>query len=183
VTTPQNDAQRTQGVLHGDLSLSMLLSQLRQAVSDPVTDSNNVKQLMSAIGVSTGAATSTPDPNAVKGKLSLDTDKLVTALAAGVGTVKGILTSATGAFGTQGVKERLEGLLKPLTANLTGQLDLRVSSSASQISLIQQQESDWTERLKLKETALRAQFTAMETALAQSQSQGQWLQGQLAQLG
>jgi flagellar hook-associated protein 2 len=182
VTTPQNDAQRTQGVLHGDLSLTMLMSQLRQAVSDPVTDSSNVKQLSSAIGISTGAATSTPDPNAVKGKLTLDTDKLITALASGVGTVKGILTTASGAFGTQGLKERFEGLLKPLTANLTGAIDLRVTSSQSQITLLQQQESDWQERLKVKEAALRAQFTAMETALAQSQSQGQWLQGQIAKL-
>ncbi|MFL5963059.1 MAG: flagellar filament capping protein FliD [Gaiellaceae bacterium] len=182
VTKPQNDAQRTQGVLHGDLSLSMLMSQLRQSVSDPMTDASNVKQLASSIGISTGAATSTIDPNAVKGKLTLDTDKLITALASGVGTVKGILTNVTGAAESKGLKERLEGLLKPLTANLTGQIDLRVNSSESQINLIQQQESDWQERLKLKETSLRAQFTAMETALAQSQSQSQWLQGQIAQL-
>ncbi|HEV7641659.1 MAG TPA: flagellar filament capping protein FliD [Gaiellaceae bacterium] len=182
VTQPKNDQQRTQGVLHGDLSLSMILSQLRQALSDPVTDSNNVKQLASSIGISTGAATSTIDPNAVMGKLTLDSTKLIAALSANVGSVKGILTNATGDFATKGLKDRFEGLLKPLTNNLTGQMDLRVTSSESQINLLKQHESDWKERLKVKETALRAQFTAMETALAQSQSQGQWLSGQIAKM-
>jgi len=42
--------------------------------------------------------------------------------------------------------------------------------------------ADMDDRLALKETSLRAQFTAMETALAQSQTQSSWLSGQLASL-
>ena len=37
-------------------------------------------------------------------------------------------------------------------------------------------------RLTDKETALRAQYTAMETAMGQAQSQGQWLSGQVSSL-
>ncbi len=36
--------------------------------------------------------------------------------------------------------------------------------------------------LQKKQDTLKAQFTAMETALQQSQAQGQWLAGQLAGL-
>jgi flagellar hook-associated protein 2 len=38
------------------------------------------------------------------------------------------------------------------------------------------------DRLALKEQTLRAQFTAMETALSQSQTQSSWLSGQLSAL-
>ena len=36
--------------------------------------------------------------------------------------------------------------------------------------------------LQKKQDTLKSQFTAMETALQQSQSQGQWLAGQIAPL-
>jgi flagellar capping protein FliD len=36
--------------------------------------------------------------------------------------------------------------------------------------------------LAQKQALLKSQFTAMETAMQQSQSQGQWLTGQLAAL-
>ena len=38
-------------------------------------------------------------------------------------------------------------------------------------------------RLATREQALKAQFTAMETALSQAQSQSAWLTSQIAQLG
>ena len=38
------------------------------------------------------------------------------------------------------------------------------------------------QRLSLREATLRKQFTALETALQQSQQQGAWLTAQLAQL-
>ena len=37
-------------------------------------------------------------------------------------------------------------------------------------------------RLTLKQQQLRSQFTAMESALSQAQSQGQWLSSQIAHL-
>jgi flagellar capping protein FliD len=40
-----------------------------------------------------------------------------------------------------------------------------------------------TQRLNDKEAALRQQYTDMETALQQAQSQGQYLSSQLASLG
>ena len=38
------------------------------------------------------------------------------------------------------------------------------------------------QRLSVREAALRQQFTALESALSQTQSQGAWLSAQLAQL-
>lgn len=42
--------------------------------------------------------------------------------------------------------------------------------------------ASWDDRLELREQVLVRQFTALERALAQAQSQGQWLAGQLAGL-
>jgi flagellar capping protein FliD len=58
----------------------------------------------------------------------------------------------------------------------------RISSEDSIISRLKDQQAEIDQRLALKETTLRAQFTAMETALAQSQSIQSQLSGQFAAL-
>ena len=58
----------------------------------------------------------------------------------------------------------------------------RIDASASLISDLTDQMASIDQRLSLREAALRQQFTSLETALSQIQSQGQWLTGQLAQL-
>jgi hypothetical protein len=44
------------------------------------------------------------------------------------------------------------------------------------------QKADWDIRLAKRQTALQARFTAMETALANLQSQVNWLSGRIAEL-
>ena len=63
-----------------------------------------------------------------------------------------------------------------------GVLAARITGSQSTIDDLKQRQSDIETRVALRETNLRAQFTAMETALSQSQSLMSQLSGQFAAL-
>ena len=85
-----------------------------------------------------------------------------------------------------GLEQRLDALVDPwLHGNgTTGAiLDSRIASSDALLKSLKDRESDLGVRLAGREKALRAQFTALETALSKAQSQGTWLAGQLAALG
>ncbi len=58
----------------------------------------------------------------------------------------------------------------------------RIQGYDSQISLMDDRIEQMNLRLQMKEEQLRRQFIRMEIALAQQQSQMQWLSGQIAQL-
>jgi flagellar hook-associated protein 2 len=58
----------------------------------------------------------------------------------------------------------------------------RLSSEDTTHKRISDQIASMDVLLQQKQDTLKQQFTAMETALQQSQTQGQWLSGQLAAL-
>jgi flagellar hook-associated protein 2 len=184
VVNPQTDAEYMKGLLFGDPGLSTILSSLRQAASDVIPGSDTqpnpaTMNMLSQIGVSTGGpASGTSSPDAVAGKLSIDDAKLTSALASDPMGVRRLLG---GVSGVDGFAQRIENLLHPVV-DTDGVFDGRVKSSADSIKSMQDQLDDMDRRLALRQAALKAKFTAMETALSQSQSQGSWLAGQIAGL-
>lgn len=94
--------------------------------------------------------------------------------------------TATGAVGTLQVGEGLGGVLDRFLETVEGSggsiqrsrdaIDGRIRDYDDQIEAFEA-------RLDLREATIRRQFTGLETALAQLQSQGQWLAGQLGSLG
>ena len=64
-------------------------------------------------------------------------------------------------------------------AGSTGLIDVRANEAGSESSDIDDQIQALEDRLAQRQERLQAQFTAMEQALAQSQSQGSWLTAQL----
>jgi len=63
-----------------------------------------------------------------------------------------------------------------------GVLDARLDSADSELQRIRDQMNALDERLEQREERLRMQFATLERLLANSQSQGMWLSGQLAAL-
>ena len=72
-------------------------------------------------------------------------------------------------------------MLDPITRAGDGLLDQRVSDADSELSYIKDSLATMDLRLQTKEDLLRKQFTAMEQAIAASQSASSSLAGQLAQ--
>jgi flagellar hook-associated protein 2 len=187
VVNPTTDDDRAKGVLNGDSQLDGLLNSLRAAVGDLVQGRPNDMQALSQVGLSTGKTTGggALDQDAIEGKLTLDTTKLADALSTRLSDVKALFSNATGTYATEGLAQRLHGVVDPWvvgSGTSSAIFDSRISSEQSMIDELVKQQSDMDVRLNDREAALRQKFTAMETALSQIQSQGNWLLGQLAQL-
>ena len=169
VVNPQTDDDAKKGVLFGDATLSGLLGNLRQMISESGLDQLGIKVADS------GAANS---PDALAGKLTFDEATFDSAWAADPNGVKAKLGSPD----APGFAQSFEAAINPFTEAGDGLLDQRVNDANNELSYIKDQLAQMDERLQAKEDLLRSQFTAMETALSQSQAQSADLAGQLAQL-
>ena len=176
VVNPQTTGDQQKGLLNGDSMLEGILSQLRVAMTNAYAPGNpTTLDQMNEIGVSTGGAFATLNQDAIEGKLVFDTTAFSTALASDPASVKNLLSGTTG-FG-----QAIDDLLSP-TLQAGGTMDSRLASEDTTQKTLNDQIAAMDVLLQKKQDTLKAQFTAMETALQQSQAQGQWLAGQLAGL-
>jgi flagellar hook-associated protein 2 len=174
VPNATSDTDARKGTLFGDTQLTGLLAQMRSIMSDK-TGIGGAIGSFGDIGVSTGIGSGgAASADAIAGKLTLDADKLTDALQNNRLDVKSFLTDTT-----SGISAKLTKLLDPVAASTTGLLDVRAKQAGDEASSIGDQITEMESRLTKKAERLRAQFTAMEQALAQSQSQGSWLSAQL----
>ncbi len=172
VAQPASDADREAGMLQGDPQLLSILSNLRESVGTVMSGQPAGSNYLGSIGLSTGAAVgSGPISQAsLEGQLTLDTTKLTSALANNFSGVKALFTNATGSYASEGLSQRMDDIINP-QAGANGVLAARVTDEASLVSSYSQQIADIEQRVTMQEANLRAQFTAMETAVAQLQSQ------------
>ena len=174
VPNATNDTDARKGPLFADTQLTGLLAQLRGIVSDKTGVAGAIKSF-GDIGVSTGTATGgAASADALAGKLQLDAAKFADALQDNRIDLKSFLTDTT-----KGISAKLTKLLDPVAKATTGLMDVRAKQAGDQATSIEDQISQMEDRLTQKADRLRAQFTAMEQALAQSRSQGSWLSSQL----
>ena len=165
-------------MLNGDTTLQDVLTQMRQAIYTAVPGLPSGMSSLADIGISTGDASSTISNDALEGKLTIDTAKLDDALA---NDPQGVRNLLAGPSNVGGWERSFESIVH--NADTTGgPLDAAINSQADQIKQLQSDIADWDARLALKQQTLQAQFTAMETALSQSQQQSSWLSGQIASL-
>jgi flagellar hook-associated protein 2 len=174
VPNATTDSDARKGSLFADTQLTGLLSQLRGIVSDKTGIGGAVKSLAD-LGVTTGIGSGgAASADAIAGKLTLDDTKLDDLLDTNRLDVKSFLTDTT-----KGISAKLTKLLDPVSKTTSGLIDVRAKQAGDEASSIEDQIAQMEERLTQKSDRLRAQFTAMEQALAQSQSQGSWLAAQL----
>jgi flagellar hook-associated protein 2 len=183
VANAATDADRAKGDLAGDPALTSLLQQLREGVGSAFTGAPSGMSALSQAGLSTGAAVGTGslNQNAIDGILTLDTNKLSAQLTTQFQNVKNLFTNVTNSFGSEGLAQRMNGVLQQSTG-AHGSISSRITGESQLISSLNQQKADWDVRLSERQTALQAKFTAMETALSKIQSQGNWLSSTIAKL-
>ncbi len=178
--TTTSDQQK--GQLFGDDDLSSVLDQLRQAIYTPIAGLPDGMNSLADLGISTGDPSSAVSQDALDGKLTLDATKLSAAIAANPNGVRDLLTGSSGTTPTTGWAQSFQSIVDAASA-VGGTLEDRIDGENATIKDMTSRIADWDQRLTLRQQTLQAQFTAMETALSQSQQQGQWLTGQLAALG
>ena len=157
--TTNSDAVK--GLFYGDSMLSGALSSMRSQIGD-----------LADLGISTGASTGTAtiSADAVAGRLTIDDTKLTDALAADPAALRTRI-------------QDLGGRVTTVVAPLAGAtMDARLSSVDSVRKRLADDMAATDVRLADKEKRLRAQFTAMESALAASQAAQAQLTAQLSAL-
>ena len=169
--TTSTDALK--GQLFGDTGLLGMLSSLRIRMGDRLGGLTGIDELAD-LGIAVPKSTGASSQDAKDGKLAIDDTKLSGALAADSSKVKSFFASfASG----------LQTYVKSQTGSGLGVLDKRDQSSTDEIKRLDGQIADANDRLTAKETRLKAQFAAMESALLQTQTQTAWLTGQINSLG
>jgi flagellar hook-associated protein 2 len=150
------------GPMLGDAYLRGLESQLRRDMTDPVASAGDALNSLATIGIRT-------DSN---GQLVVDDTKLNAALAGNFDGVAALLG------GTDGVATRLYGRLDA-SLKVDAQLATRTDSLNQQVRSIAKDKAQVDDRMAAVEARYRAQFTALDTLLAQMQSTSTFLSQQL----
>lgn len=161
VKNPTTSADAIKGLFHGDSLLSGALSSMRSQIGD-----------LSSFGISTGAPTGTAAVSAdsIAGKLRVDDTKLAAALAGNPDTLRTALN---------GLGQRVSDVVTPVAGpSLTAALD----GVTGERKTLADAMAATDVRLADKEKRLRAQFAAMESALAASQAAQAQMASQLASL-
>jgi len=154
------------GSLRGDNSLLSLETQLRSVFNKPPASINSQYSYLAEIGVSFDKL----------GKLSLDTDKLDTALNTDFPGVAELFANDN-----QGYAYRLDTLATSILAP-DGLLDARKSGIETRMGSFDLRIEREEYRLTLVEARLRRQFTALDTLLSSMASTSNFLSQQLASL-
>jgi flagellar hook-associated protein 2 len=162
------------GAFFGDDLYETLLARLNVAVTAPVTGLAAGRNQAATVGLSTGASSGAISTDALSGRLVLDEQRLRDALASDPDGVAALL----GGDGPQGIAARLDGVLTSATS-ATGLLTGRVAAETARLGGYRSSIDDANVRLTQREAYLRAQVTAMETALGQLHDQQSRLGAQL----
>jgi flagellar hook-associated protein 2 len=180
VRAPTTKADYGKGAMRGDPGLTGLLSRMRQTASatfegDPLAKNADGFNQLFDIGISVPDSAGDKDMR-LAGKLVIDADRLDAAITSNPGAVKRLFG---GDSGVPGVAQAFAGLLDPVSKVTDGDLAKRAANTDRETARLKDQMTQMDARLKLKEERLRKQFTAMETALASTQSTTSWLSGQI----
>lgn len=163
-----------EGLLYRDSYISSLLSTMRSAFYDSV---DGVGRSAADIGLQTTAYDYTSG-----GKITIDEDKLRSALMSNPEQVKDIFTKvSTNEDGSYNYKEsglvtRISTAMNNYVSNVT---DIALSSNTRQLNSATSKLEQLEEWLLEREDYYWTKFSAMETALASLNSQSSWLSGML----
>lgn len=164
--TASNPTAGTSGALAGD----SMARNLRTSV---------LSSLFSSVGSSTLAKVGIQSDRS--GKVSFDSNAFAAAYAKDPAGTEALFTTAATPE-QNGFAARLEKVAKAASDSTNGTITTSIASRRSGVERLQDGIEAWDVRLAQRKETLSRQFTALETALNQMNSQSNWLAGQLSQL-
>ncbi|OMP66894.1 hypothetical protein BTO28_09785 [Domibacillus epiphyticus] len=171
------DEKARSGMLKNDPILRGIVNEMRSELTGPLEGASNANfDTLSKIGISVKGSYHE------NGKLTLDVDKLRSVLGTteGADAVKELFTKADTGFAKQVLDTVNDGMKKiSQTAGSAGSLSFNNTIGKEMIRLSKQMEK-FNERLVGIENRYWSQFTAMEKAMSQMNSQSAWLYQQFS---
>ncbi len=171
---PGSSAELKTGTLFSDSDLTGVLTGMRQAIYEPVSGLPAEMSSLANIGVSTGppSGTATYSQSSVEGQLQLNTAQLEAAVQSNPEGVQQMLQHWATSF-----QQVVNSVAGPGAA-----LELRATTDTSDIGELATQITAMNEMIAVRQKSLQEQYLAMERAIAQSKSEGEYLAQQLASL-
>jgi flagellar hook-associated protein 2 len=180
VTNPKTLGDYLQGPMARDVGYSQVAFDLRNQAMQSVQGLPAGATMLSEIGIKTDFSIG---GGANNGHLTIDDAALDAALRAnptGVQDVLGKVGTGTGITADDGIVRRVSELVSQLRVG--GRVDASMQGATAQIKSIQDSIDRAQDRLTRKQAYYEHMFASLESTLGKIQSQGSWLQGQLAQL-
>ncbi len=170
------------GIFRADPLLSRISSEMRMLVTDRVEGLEGKYKSLSSIGITTS-----PDWKD-NGKLYIDEDKLRAALAEDMDGVAKIFNNSSKDPASQGIAHKLNdqiyGYFGVMATTAGRSTDIHDESYlGKEITGLNERIDTMQLRMQMLEQKYWNQFTAMEKALHQMQSQGDWIAAQLGMGG
>lgn len=169
------ESKAKSGLLRSDSILRDAISKMRLAASGQVETGNRDYTSLSSIGIDTGEYFE-------NGKLYINESKLRAAIEADADAVIAIFTANGNESdrSDMGIAERIYEDLDKTLDDLTDKAGLDIGLSdgsilSKQINRLSEEIDDWNERLAITEDRYYRQFTAMERAMSQYNSQSSYL--------
>jgi flagellar hook-associated protein 2 len=171
---PTSESELGTGTLFGDIELTELLNNMREAVYDPVGGLSAEMSSLASIGVSTGAPSggATPSQTAVEGDLTVNSTELAKAIQTNPAGVEQMLDHWGQAFQK----------LVDANAEPGGAIETRITGEGTRLAEMGEQITTMNELLAVRQKSLQAEYLAMEKAVQESQSLGTWLTSQITAL-
>jgi len=170
--TSYDAATKTSGTLQGDGSITQLGGQLRSIAGSAIAGMGGMYDSLAQIGI-TGSR---------EGTLTLDSAKFQAALEADPDAVRDVFGRDDGdgeVGGADGIARQLQSFASTFSTDI---LSARLTGFTTSLTRLDDKIEGLEVLMDLKEQRLRAQFTAMEKAVALFQSQGQDLAARLGAL-
>lgn len=170
-TTSYNADTKTAGTLQGDSTMRSLQNQMRSFISGAFGDGSNSTQTLSSLGIAVQK----------DGTLKLDSTKLNTAVTNDLDSViefLGAFDQTTSSIAPSSSKDgfayKLEQLSKGFLAD-DGLIDAKLEGLNKTVKDLEKQYERVESRLEQVEKRYRAQFTTMDTAVANMQNLGTYV--------
>lgn len=172
-TTSYDAGSKTAGAFQGDQIINQIASRLRATVGAAVADLGGAHDSLAQIGIT----------SARDGTLSLDKARFTKALAddaAGVRAVFGRDDGVAGVGPGDGIARQIQNLAATVSSEV---ISSRLTGYTDSLRRLDDRIAGLERLMELKEKTLKAQWTAMETAVSRLQGQGSELAARLAALG
>jgi flagellar hook-associated protein 2 len=167
--------------LQGDSTLRQLDASLYNWVTAIANGTEEGYRTLAEIGLEIDKGITSA--SLMTGTISFDKEKFLEKFAQNPEAVYKLFSADdTSPDNRDGIARVVKEQLQQWTKTVNGIITARITGYEEEISLMNDQIDRFNERLVMKEEQLRKQFTAMEVALAQLQSQQSWMMSQLAQI-
>jgi flagellar hook-associated protein 2 len=174
VINPTTDADLLKGAMFGDSRLQSIVDSLRGAMIAPISGLSGSQSIASFAGLSTGAF----GAGNTTGLLTLDTTALTASLAGGSGALKSLFMANGGASATDGLMQRISDLSWN-SVKSDGTVTSAIQATSDHSKDLQTQIDAMTATLAQRTATMKAEFTAMETALSNLKSEQSQLESAL----